>query len=224
MPNIKDNLTALLTEIPSGVKLIVVSKMQPLMHIQEVYAAGQRRFGENRVGDLVAKQPVLPGDIEWHFIGHLQTNKVKLIAPFIHVIQSVDSLRLLREINKEAMSNDRMIDCMLQLYIATEETKFGLAFSEAKELLSSPGYRDLNNIRIVGVMGMATYTQDVSLVKKEFRMLKEYFRILLAEYFPLNPDFREISMGMSGDYRIAVESGSTMVRIGNAIFKMKNEE
>jgi PLP dependent protein len=224
MPNIKENLDALLAEIPSDVKLIVVSKMQPLTYIHEVYAAGQRRFGENRVRDLVARQPVLPGDIEWHFIGHLQTNKVKLIAPFIHVIQSVDSLRLLEEINREAMKNDRIIDCMLQLYIATEETKFGLSFPEARELLSSPEYNNLKNVRIIGVMGMATFTQDVSLVKEEFRTLKEYFGMLSSDFFPLNPDFREISMGMSGDYRIAVESGSTMVRIGSAIFTMQSEE
>ena len=207
---------SLIQEIPSHVKLIVVSKMQSLQRIREVYAAGQRRFGENRVQDLIAKQPLLPKDIEWHFIGHLQTNKVKFIAPFVHVIQSIDSLKLLREIDKEALRNNRIIDCMLQLYIATEETKFGLDLTEARNLLSSEEFRALQHVRIIGLMGMATYTPDVALIQKEFRTLKGYFDALSKEYFPDDPGFREISMGMSGDYRIAIEQGSTMVRIGSA--------
>jgi len=219
MMNIKENLDALLPEIPSTVKLIVVSKMQSLQHIQEVYAAGQRRFGENKAQELIAKQPLLPKNIEWHFIGHLQTNKVKFIAPFVHVIQSIDSLKLLREIDKEALRNDRIIDCMLQLYIATEETKFGLDLTEARNLLSSEDFRALQHVRIIGLMGMATYTPDVALIQKEFRTLKVYFDALSKEYFPNDPGFREISMGMSDDYRIAIEQGSTMVRIGSKIFQ-----
>ncbi len=218
MMNIKENLDALRLEIPSHVKLIVVSKMQSLQRIREVYATGQRRFGENRVQDLIAKQPQLPIDIEWHFIGHLQTNKVKFIAPFVHVIQSIDSLKLLREIDKEAFLNNRIIDCMLQLYIATEETKFGLDLAEARNLLASIEFRPLQHVRIIGLMGMATYTPDVALIQKEFRTLKVYFDTLLKEYFINDPGFAEISMGMSGDYRIAIEQGSTMVRIGSKIF------
>jgi len=219
MMNIKENLDALRPEIPSHVKLIVVSKMQSLQRIREVYATGQRRFGENRVQDLIAKQPLLPKDIEWHFIGHLQTNKVKFIAPFVHVIQSIDSLKLLGEIDNEALRNDRIIDCMLQLYIATEETKFGLDLTEARNLLASGEFRALQHVRIIGLMGMATYTPDVTLIQKEFRTLIVYFDTLLKEYFPDDPGFSEISMGMSGDYRIAIEQGSTMVRIGSKIFQ-----
>lgn len=219
MMNIKENLDALRPEIPSHVKLIVVSKMQSLQRIQEVYAAGQRRLGENRVQDLIAKQPLLPKDIEWHFIGHLQTNKVKFIAPFVHVIQSIDSLKLLHEIDEEALRNNRIIDCMLQLYIATEETKFGLDLTESKNLLASGEFRALQHVRIIGLMGMATYTPDVALIQKEFRTLKVYFDALSKEYFEDDPDFTEISMGMSGDYRIAIEQGSTMVRIGSRIFQ-----
>jgi hypothetical protein len=219
MMNIKENLQALRNEIPSNVKLIVVSKMQSLLSIREVYAAGQRRFGENRVQDLIAKQPLLPQDIDWHFIGHLQTNKVKFIAPFVQVIQSVDSLKLLHEIDKEALRNDRIINCMLQLYIATEETKFGLELAEARNLLSSKEFMALRYVRIIGLMGMATYTPDVALIHKEFRTLKFYFDQLSKEYFPDDPGFSELSMGMSGDYRIAIEQGSTMVRIGSKIFE-----
>ena len=219
MMNIKENLEALRSEIPSNVKLIVVSKMQSLLSIREVYAAGQRRFGENRVQDLIAKQPLLPQDIEWHFIGHLQRNKVKLIVPLVHVIQSIDSLKLLHEIDREALRNDRIINCMLQLYIATEETKFGLDITEARNLLLSEEFRALKHIHIIGVMGMATFTPDVALIHKEFLMLKFYFEQLSKEYFPDDPGFCEISMGMSGDYQIAIEQGSTMVRIGSKIFQ-----
>jgi hypothetical protein len=218
MMNLKVNLDSINAEIPGNVKLIVVSKMQSPERILEVYNAGQRRFGENKVQDIVIKQPILPKDIEWHFIGHLQTNKVKFIAPFVHVIQSIDSLKLLQEVDKEARRNNRFIDCMLQLYIATEETKFGLEYFGARNLLSSEDYRRLQHVRMIGVMGMATYTTDIALINKEFRMLKEYFDALSKEYFGDNPGFREISMGMSGDYRIAIDQGSTMVRIGSAIF------
>jgi pyridoxal phosphate enzyme (YggS family) len=218
MTTIGENLNALLKEIPSTVRLIVVSKMQPVESIQAVYDTGQRRFGENRVQDLILKKPLLPFDIEWHFIGHLQTNKVKFIAPFVRVIESVDSIKLLTEIDKEASRSNRIIDCLLEIYIATEESKFGLDLAEARGLLSSSEFPRLKNVRITGVMGMATYTDDVARVRKEFRSLKNTFTILSKEFFPENPDFCEISMGMSGDYRVAIEEGSTMVRIGSKIF------
>jgi pyridoxal phosphate enzyme (YggS family) len=217
--NIKSNLDDINAGIPDNVKLIVVSKMQSTESILEAYTAGQRSFGENKVQDLISKQPLLPKDIEWHFIGHLQTNKVKLIAPFIHVIQSIDSMKLLQEVDKEAMRNNRVIGCMLQFYIATEETKFGLGYTEARELLSSEEFRSLRHTQIIGVMGMATYTKNVALIEKEFRMLKNYFDVLSKEYFRENNGFSEISMGMSNDYQLAINQGSTMIRIGSAIFK-----
>jgi pyridoxal phosphate enzyme (YggS family) len=219
--NIRENLEELRREIPSRVKLIAVSKMQSLQHILEAYASGQRRFGENKAQDLCSKHPLLPADIEWHFIGHLQTNKVKYIAPFVHVIQSIDSLKLLCEIDKEALRNNRIIECMLQIYIATEETKFGLDFTEAGNLLSSEEFRKMKHVKIIGLMGMATNTPDVARIQTEFKTLKFYFDNLAKKYFPKDPDFREISLGMSGDYRIAIEQGSTMVRIGSAIFSNK---
>jgi pyridoxal phosphate enzyme (YggS family) len=219
MMKIKANLDTINDGIPRGVKLIVVSKMQSPERILEAYSAGQRRFGENKVQDLIIKQPLLPKDIEWHYIGHLQTNKVKFIAPFINVVQSIDSLKLLRELDKEAMRNNRIIDCMLQFYIASEETKFGLDYNEARNLLSSKEFSEMHHMHIIGVMGIATYTTNVTLVEKEFRTLKEYFDTLSKEFFHSDPGFREISMGMSGDYRIAINQGSTMVRIGSAIFK-----
>jgi len=217
--NIKSNLDYINAGIPDNVKLIVVSKMQSTESILEAFTAGQRSFGENKVQDLISKQPLLPKDIEWHFIGHLQTNKVKLIAPFIHVIQSIDSMKLLQEVDKEAMRNNRVIGCMLQFYIATEETKFGLGYTEARELLSSEEFRSLRHTQIIGVMGMATYTKNVALIEKEFRMLKNYFDVLSKEYFRENNGFSEISMGMSNDYQLAINQGSTMIRIGSAIFK-----
>ena len=218
MTSIKENLRILRSGIPANVKLVAVSKMQPISSISEVYSTGQRRFGENKVQDLVEKYPQLPNDIEWHFIGHLQTNKVKFIAPFIKVIHSIDSLKLLKEINKEALQHQRVIDCLLELYIASEETKFGLDLSEARQLLSSAELSTLRNIHITGVMGMATYSTDISLIHQEFRTLKENFDKLSKEYFANDPGFCEISMGMSGDYAIAIEEGSTMVRIGTALF------
>ena len=219
MTTISENLNALQREIPPLVKLIVVSKMQPVDGIMEVYNTGHRRFGENKVQDLIAKHPLLPEDIEWHFIGHLQTNKVKFIAPFIGVIQSVDSLKLLCEIDKEASRNNRIIDCMLEIFIATEESKFGLDLDEARSLLASEDYLALGHVHVIGVMGMATFTTDVAKITKEFRALKKYYDTLSKEFFPDDPGFSEISMGMSGDYRVAIEEGSTMVRIGSKIFE-----
>lgn len=201
-----------------NVALVAVSKTQPPERILEMYRQGQRIFGENRAQEMLEKHAALPADIEWHLIGHLQTNKVKLIAPFVRMIHSVDSLRLLQEIDKQALNANRTIDCLLQFHIAQEETKFGLDEAEARELLDSDTFRQMKNIRICGVMGMATFSDDGVQVRSEFRHLKAIFENLKKAFFLKNPDFREISMGMSGDWRIAVEEGSTMVRIGSLIF------
>ena len=213
-----NHLREILQELPSKVKLVVVTKMVPVETIMEVYESGHKIFGENRAQALIDRQSLLPDDIEWHFIGHLQTNKVKYIAPFVSMIHSVDSLKLLKEIDKEAAKHNRVILCLLQFHIATEETKFGLDLAEAVEILLSPGTHDLGNVRIAGVMGMATFTDDVALVRREFRYLRAIFTNLKENIFPDDPSFREISMGMSGDYKIAIEEGSTIVRIGSAIF------
>ncbi len=192
--------------------------MQPASALLEAYHAGQREFGENKALELAAKHLQLPSDIVWHFIGHLQTNKVKYLAPFIGLIHSIDSIGLLREVNKEALKHHRVIDCLLQFYIATEESKFGLNMKEAAELMESEDYRAMKNIRITGVMGMASFSDDPVLVRSEFKSLKDHFLELKLRYFQSRTEFREISMGMSGDYMIAMEEGSTMVRIGTSIF------
>ncbi|TXI88375.1 MAG: YggS family pyridoxal phosphate-dependent enzyme [Crocinitomicaceae bacterium] len=204
--------------LPESVQLIAVSKTKPVEAIVQAYQAGQRAFGENKVQELVDKHEALPKDIEWHLIGHLQTNKVKYIAPFVHLIHAVDSLKLLKEINKEAKKNNRIISCLLQFHIANEETKFGLTFEEATELLGSREFVEMEHVRIVGVMGMASFVDDSEQISDEFRTLYNYFQILKSHYFKFNPDFKEISMGMSGDYQLAIEEGSTMVRIGSTIF------
>ncbi len=203
---------------PKGVKLVAVSKTHSPESILAVYHSGHKIFGENKVQELVEKQQQLPQDIEWHLIGHLQTNKVKYIAPFVHLIHSIDSLKLLREVNKQAAKNNRVIDCLLQIHIAEEETKFGLDEPEALELLDSDIYKTLQNIRITGLMGMATFTEDENQVRKEFQHLKSIFNKLKVRYFQKDENFRELSMGMSGDYKIAIEEGSTIVRIGSLIF------
>jgi pyridoxal phosphate enzyme (YggS family) len=216
--NIAENLERIKKEIPEGVKLVAVSKTKPVEDIMTAYNAGQRIFGENKAQELGFKQPQLPGDIQWHFIGHLQTNKVKYIIPFVNLIHSIDRIKVLREVNKQAAKNNRIVDCLLQFHIATEETKFGLNLEEADELLSSEEFGKMENIRICGVMGMATYTKDTNVVRKEFRHLKEIKDGLKEKYFDDSEYFKEISMGMSGDYMIAIEEGSTIVRIGSAIF------
>lgn len=216
--SIKDNLNHLFNDLPKGVTLIAVSKTKPAEIIQEAYYAGQRIFGENKVQDLVAKQPLLPSDIGWHFIGHMQTNKVKYIAPFISLFHAVDSLKLLKEINKQALKNNRLIDCLIQFHIAKEETKFGLSFDEATNILNSDIYKTLKNIRIIGVMGMATFTSDHEQVRDEFHKLQLIFSQLKKNHFNNDSAFKEISMGMSDDYKIAIEEGSTMVRVGTSIF------
>jgi pyridoxal phosphate enzyme (YggS family) len=216
--SIKIQLARLHKEIPSHIKVVAVSKTVPAETIQEAYDSGHRLFGENKSQELTNKQLLLPSDIQWHFIGHLQTNKVKYIAPFVSMIQSVDSLKLLNEINKEALKNNRVIDCLLQFHIATEETKFGLDLGEAAELLQSDDYSKMKNIAIKGVMGMASFTDDETLIRKEFRNLKAIETRLKNDFFSDDPGFREISMGMTGDYQIAIEEGSTIVRIGTGIF------
>ena len=216
--NIKSNLQEIQKQIPPHVKLIAVSKTKPNEDILEAYHTGQLMFGENKAQELQLKYTQLSKDIQWHFIGHLQTNKIKYIAPFVHLIHSVDSFKLLVEIDKEAKKNDRIIDCLLQFYIATEESKYGFDLDEAELLLGSEIYFTLKNIRVVGVMGMATYTEDEQLIRTEFKQLKMYFDTLKTKYFANNDDFKELSMGMTSDYHIAIQEGSTIVRIGSAIF------
>lgn len=212
-------LTEILEDLkPTNTKLIAVSKTKPVEQILRVYNQGQRVFGENKAQELSQKYEEMPKDIEWHFIGHLQRNKVKYIAPFVKMIHAVDSLKLLQEIDKQAQKNDRVIDCLLQFHIAEESTKFGLDLEGAKALLEAPNYRALKNIRIVGVMGMATFTYDEQQVRREFATLQNSFNQLKQNYFSETAEFKEISMGMSGDYKIAIEEGSTMVRIGSLLF------
>jgi len=203
---------------PTKTTLVAVSKTKPIARIQEMYDKGQRIFGENRVQELVEKAAVLPKDIEWHQIGHLQTNKVKYIAPFVSLIHAVDSLKLLKEINKQAAKNERVIDCLLQFHIADEASKFGFEEAESMELLNNSAFKNLKNIRIVGVMGMATFTSDETQVKLEFQHLKALFEKLKKTFFSTQDSFKEISMGMSGDYQLAIAEGSTMVRIGSLLF------
>ncbi|MCX6334121.1 MAG: YggS family pyridoxal phosphate-dependent enzyme [Bacteroidia bacterium] len=218
MPDIAANIISLKKQIPPSVKLVAVSKTKPVTDILEAYRTGHRIFGENRVQEILAKKDKLPGDIEWHLIGHLQTNKVKLILPFISMIHSVDSFKLLKAIDHEAKKINRIVDCLLQFHIAEEETKFGFVKSEAVEMLESEEFIRLGSVRICGVMGMATYTDEISQVRKEFRTLSGYYKELKEKYFGQDPFFREISIGMSGDFRIAIEEGSTIVRIGSIIF------
>jgi len=199
-------------------QLVAVSKTKSEAQILDMYHQGQRIFGENRVQELVDKQAVLPKDIQWHAIGHLQTNKVKYIAPFVTLIHSVDSLKLLKEINKQATRNERTLDCLLQIKIAAEDSKFGLSEEDAQNLLRSPSFQQMKNVQIRGVMGMATFTDDHTQVRQEFRRLKSCFDKLKNDFFADQAFFTEISMGMSGDYPIAQEEGSTMVRIGSLLF------
>lgn len=215
---IREQLNEIKSQLPSTVTLVAVSKTKPNEAIVEAYNAGQFIFGENKVQELVGKAEALPTDIKWHLIGHLQRNKVKYIAPFVSMIHSVDSSRLLNEINKQAEKNNRVIDCLLQFHIAQEETKFGLDLEEARELLESEDYKGFHNVRICGVMGMATFTDDTEHVRTEFQKLRSIFNTLKKDYFLNNQGFREISMGMSGDWQLAIEEGSTMVRIGSSIF------
>jgi pyridoxal phosphate enzyme (YggS family) len=217
--SIADNIKSLKKETEAGnVILLAVSKTKPAAELQEAYDAGQRLFGENQVQELVEKYEQLPKDVEWHLIGHLQTNKVKYIAPFVSMIQSVDSVKLLQEINKHAQKAGRVIDCLLQIYIADEETKFGLGFDEAIELLRSEEFTTFKNIRIRGLMGIATNTDNEKQVKEEYYELKTFFDGIKVSYFRKDDSFNILSMGMSSDYKIAIEQGSNMVRLGSTIF------
>jgi pyridoxal phosphate enzyme (YggS family) len=216
--SIKDNIISYNNKINGNARLIAVSKTKPVEDLQQAYEAGQRLFGENKALEMRDKYEVLPKDIRWHFIGHLQTNKVKYIAPFVELIHSVDSLNLLTCINKEAIKNDRVIDCLLQIDIAHEQTKFGLEESEADALLSSEEFAKLENVRICGVMGIGSITDDKNKTKEEFHNLKEYFSKAKEKFFKSKTYFSEISMGMSEDFEIALEEGATLVRIGSSIF------
>jgi PLP dependent protein len=213
-----ESLTKIQESIPPHVTLVAVSKTKTEAQIMDLYHAGHRVFGESKVQELLPKVAGLPDDIQWHMVGHMQSNKVKYIAPFIALIHSVDSLKLLKVINKEGRKNDRIIDCLLQFHIAEEETKYGLNLEEAIDLLQSDAYKSMQHIRIRGVMGMATFTDDTIQVKREFQQLRSFFEQLREKFFASESSFSEISMGMSDDYPIAIEAGSTMVRIGSAIF------
>ena len=215
--SIQNNLRTVLSTLPKHVTLVAVSKTKPVSDLMEAYEAGQRIFGENKIQEMTEKWEQMPKDIQWHMIGHVQTNKVKFMAPFVSLIHGVDSLKLLQEINKQAKKNNRTIDCLLQIYIAEEETKFGLDEEELTSLLTSNEFQELKNIQIVGLMGMATFTANKDQIKKEFLHLKSIFdtnKNLKSEICNLNT----LSMGMSGDYQLAIECGSTMVRIGSSIF------
>lgn len=218
MDLLQENYLKIRNSIKPGVRLVAVSKYKTVEEIKEVYDFGQRIFGENKAQEMKAKHTELPSDIEWHFIGHLQKNKVKYIAPYVSLVHSIDSLELLQEVDKEAAKSDRVIPCLLQFHIATEETKFGLDLSEAKALLESESFSQLQHVRIDGVMGMASFTDDKEQVRKEFVHLREIFTTLRDTYFPGEGHFKEISMGMSDDYPIAMEEGATLVRIGSKIF------
>lgn len=217
--SIKENLLSLKnTFVNPACLLVAVSKTHPVEAISQAYDLGVRDFGENKVQELEEKAQNLPKDIRWHFIGHLQSNKVKFIAPFIYLIHGVDSFKLLGEINKQAEKSDRIISCLLQVYIAKEESKFGLDENELEDLVQSEAVKNMKNVKIIGLMGMATYTDKEEIVRQEFRNLKSIFDKLKTRHLPPNFDLQEISMGMSGDYVIGQEEGSTMVRIGTAIF------
>ena len=215
---IQTQLKQVQAQLPEQVVLIAVSKTKPIADLQAAYDAGQRHFGENKVQEMVEKAQLLPNDIHWHLIGHLQTNKVKYMAGFVHLIHGVDSLKLLIEINKQAKKVNRIQGILLQFYIAQEDTKFGLDISEAQEILNSIEFQQLKHIRVCGVMGMASNTSNEKQVASEFRNLKQIFDELKTKYFPKQDTFKEISMGMSGDYQLAMANGSTMVRVGSKIF------
>ncbi len=216
--SIQANLDAVRKLLPAGVSLVLVSKTRSNEEIMQAYDAGQRLFGESKAQEMLPKHESLPGDIQWHMVGHLQRNKVKYIAPFVSLIHSVDSLKLLKEINKQGKKHDRVIPCLLQMHIADESTKFGMDRGELTELLESEGYQQMQHVRIRGLMGMATFTDDQAKVRSEFGQLKDAFASIKKAYFPKDEHFTELSMGMSDDFRLGIEEGSTMVRIGSAIF------
>ncbi|ADV43877.1 alanine racemase domain protein [Bacteroides helcogenes P 36-108] len=219
---IAKNLKQILSELPEGVQLVAVSKFHPNEAIEEAYRAGQRVFGESKVQEMTAKYESLPKDIEWHFIGHLQSNKIKYIVPYVALIHGIDSYKLLAEVNKQAAKMNRTVDCLLQLHIAREETKFGFSFDECREMLSSGGWKKLGNIRICGLMGMATNTDNAEQIKAEFCSLESFFHEVKSTWFPDEGSFRELSMGMSHDYHEAIAAGSTLIRVGSKIFGERN--
>lgn len=215
---IAEQIKRLRSELPEGVNLLAISKYQPIESLQEAYDAGQRMFGENHIQEMAAKAAALPKDIAWHFTGHVQTNKIKYMASFVSLIHAVDSFRLLREINKHAAKHNRVIDCLLQIHIAQEDTKYGLTVQECRELLAHEPWRELENVRIVGLMAMGSNTDDMEQVRGEFRQMKQLFDELKETYFADEPSFCQLSEGMTDDYPIAIEEGSTIVRIGSMIF------
>ena len=216
--SIADRLSAVTSALPQGVELVAVSKYHPVEELMQAYDAGQRIFGENIVQELRLKQPLMPQDVQWHFLGHLQTNKVKYIAPFVSLIHSIDSLHLLAEVNRQALRCGRVIDCLLQLHVAQEETKFGFTFSECLHMLSEGEWRAMEGVRLCGVMCMASNTPDESRIRQDFRSVSDFFSQLKADYFALAPHFAIRSYGMSHDYPLAIAEGSNMVRIGTDIF------
>ena len=219
---IAEHLKQVLASLPEGVRLVAVSKFHPEDAIMEAYEAGQRVFGESKVQEMTAKHNSLPSDIHWHFIGHLQTNKVKYIAPYVTLIHGIDSYHLLEEVSRQALKVDRVIDCLLQLHIAQEETKYGFSFDECRAMLATGDWRNLAGVRICGLMGMASFTDDKEQVEGEFRSLANFFREVKAQWFAEDEAFRELSMGMSDDYPEAIVAGSTLVRIGSKIFGARN--
>jgi pyridoxal phosphate enzyme (YggS family) len=220
--SVVDNLNGIIANIPIHVSLVAISKTHPPEVVMEAYNAGQKVFGENKVQELLSKYEALPKDIQWHLVGHLQTNKVKYVAPFVSLIHSVDSAKLLKEINKEGGKNNRVIDCLLQVHIAEEDTKFGLSQEELHSILSNPAFTKYANVNIVGLMGMATFTDDMEQVRREFNGLASFFADIKQKYFSNQPSFNTLSMGMSGDFKIAIEEGSTMIRVGSSIFGTRN--
>lgn len=218
---IAENLQEIKAQLPEHVTLVAVSKTKPIADLQEAYAAGQRIFGENKIQEMTEKWEQLPKDIQWHMIGHVQTNKVKFMAPYVALIHGVDSLKLLEEINKQAAKNNRIIDCLLQIHIAEEETKFGFDASELEAILNAATFQNLKNIKVIGLMGMATFTEDNAQIQKEFQFLKSLFDQYQSVQWP-NFQLQTLSMGMSGDYQLAIACGSTMVRIGSSIFGVRN--
>ena len=216
--DIQANLKEVLDQLPEGVRLVAVSKFHPNEAIEEAYKVGQRIFGESREQELSTKYETLPKDIEWHFIGHLQTNKVKYIAPYIAMIHAVDSYKLLAEIDKQAAKYNRVIPCLLEIHIAQEESKYGFTFDTCRQLLEEGGWKQLKHVCIAGVMGMRTNTDDEKEVEKEFSSLADFFHSLKQDYFSQTDSFKEISMGMSHDYQIAIKCGTTLVRVGSKIF------
>lgn len=220
--SIAENLKSLKSNLPKSVTLVAVSKTKPIEDLEEAYGAGQRIFGENKIQEMTQKWETLPKDIEWHMIGHVQTNKVKYMAPYVNTVHAVDSFKLLKEINKQALKHERVINCLLQLKIAEEDSKFGLSNEDLRLILDHEDLKSLENVKIIGLMGMATFTEDKNQIKKEFLKLKETFEEVKIKPTTDNQQLTTISMGMSGDYEMAIECGSTMIRVGSSIFGVRN--